>query len=145
MDEYYWELILKDGEVIEVSPRSVPVIQQRMSNRDVVRFRTRSIPFSEIKDFRQTTKPFGVNLLVEAAQAFHEPQLNEDGSIVARWVKKKVTVREYQKHYNAIPAYRNLGSEGNMVVVAFRKPVHEINIHLTPYCTSDEVQLLTKR
>lgn len=149
--EYYWELILKDGDVIEIPPAGAPVVQKRMGNKDPINLRTRTIPFSEIKAFQQTSKPFGQPLLEAAAQAFDEPMefevdglLGKETVLEGKWVKKRVTNSEYTNHYSKIPAYRSLGSEGGMAVVAFMLPIHQIDLSEQSYCTDDEVKKLTK-
>lgn len=143
MNEYYWELVTKDDTVYQIPPAVVEVVQRRMGNKDPINLSTASIPFSEIKKFQQTDKPYGQQPLLEAAaQAFREPVYNPDGSMASRWVKKNVPNQQYTKHYSHIPAYRSLGIENGMVVVAFRLPIHEINMEKVQYCTDNELTSL---
>lgn len=144
--DYYWELILKDDTRIEVPPSGIPVIQKRMDERQPIHTaKSGSIPFAEIKIFRPTDKAYGqVPLLDAAAQAFGEPQINPDGSIRSKWVKKKVTQRDYAKHFAPLPAYIKLGEEGHLVTVAFRLPVHEIDTALLTYCSDEETRRLNR-
>lgn len=143
--EYYWELIQHDGTRLEIPPEAVDTIKRRMANGDPINTRSMVIPVNQIKHFRQTDKPFGTqNLLEDASRAFGEPMLNKDGSIVARWVKKTVTQNKWEKFY-APSGYRKLAEDGGMIVIAFRLPVHEIDVNMTPYCSDEEVQQLTNR
>lgn len=152
--EYYWELILKDGEEIEIPPLAVEVVQRRLGNKDTINLKTRSIPFSEIKIFQQTSKPYGEQPLLDAAaQAFKDPIYVEtvsplgrkEEAIKGQFVKKKVTRREFNKYYAKLPSYRKLEDNGNFIEVAWLMPVHEIDVSKMNYCTPDEVELLTKQ
>lgn len=146
MPEFYWELIQHDGTVIEIPPAGVDVVKRRMANGEPINTKTAIIPANQIKTFRQMGKQFNPQPLLEAAaQAFDEPVVNDDGSVASKWVKKPVTQREYAKHFSNIPAYRKLADENNVVVVAFRLPVHQINYQTLEECTEQEVQQLTHR
>jgi hypothetical protein len=143
--DYFWELILKDDSVIELPPAAAPVVQKRMANRDVINLKTRSIPYSEIKEFRQSDKQFGQPLLEAAAQAFREPiffDVNGEQVMEAKWVKKSVSQKSYEKGYSGIPAYRKLGEDNGRVVIGFRLPVHEIDMTKVTPCTDAEVESL---
>lgn len=140
--DYYWDLTLKDGRVIPIPPRGVPVVKRRMEQREPINTTTMSIPFSEIKGFEQTSRRFtDLPLLEQAAIAFGEPVYSEDGAIKVQWVKKQVTQSEYNKYYSK-GNYQKLGNEDNMVVVAFLLPVHKINLHKVQYCTPVDIQSL---
>jgi hypothetical protein len=90
-----------------------------------------------------TSKAFGHQPLLEAAaQAFDEPLINDDGSMICRWVKKQVTNREYNKHYAAVPAYRKLTEQNGLVTVAFFLPIHEADLDKVDYCEDSEVRKL---
>lgn len=141
--EYYWELITKDDSHYDIPPQAVEVVKRRMDNHDPINLSTASIPYSEIKNFRITSRQYGQPLLEAAARAFNEPMLNEDGSMVVRWVKKTVPQREYAKHYSHVPSYRSLDSDGNMVTIAFRLAIHEIDVNKVTYCTDDELITLS--
>lgn len=142
MSYFYWELILKDGTRYEIPPAGVAVVDRRMKDRDAVKLNTATVPYSEIKYFRQTNKPYGQDLLDAAAQAFDEPVENRDGSMVIQWVKKPVTQREYATYYSSIPAYHKVGTENSMVMVAFRLPIHQIDTSLVQPCSPDEISRL---
>lgn len=141
---FYWELITKDDSVYEIPPQAVDVVKKRMNNHDPINLSSATIPFSEIKAFRASEKPFTTTPLLEAAsQAFNEPMLNDDGSIVGKWVKKTVPNRLYTKHHAHVPSYKFLNNDGGMTEIAFFLPVHEINHTLTE-CTESEVRQLTR-
>lgn len=143
--EFYWDLTLRDGTVIRIPPDKAPMIQSKIARKDPITMRTRSIPFSDIQRFEISDKPYGQQHLIEdAARAFNEPVLNEDGSIVCKWVRKIVTQNKWEKYYSAHPGYKKLGDENGMAIVAFRLPVHEIDVNLTSYCTEEEVGRLTR-
>lgn len=144
MSEFFWEIITKDGEVIDISPAGAPIIQKRLTNKDPINLKNQTIPFSEIKAFRETTKPYGIPLLEGVAQAFRAPEFNENGEIAARWVKQRIPYREWAKHYSLVPGYKQLESDGSSVMIAFRKAMHEVNTAVTPYCTDQEIDMLTR-
>lgn len=143
--EFYWELVLKDGTRYEIPPEKVEVVNKRMGNRDPIMLSSATIPYADIDKFRQTSKPYGQQPLLEAvAQVFNDPVYGEDGEVRSRWVKKTVTQRDYNKHYGSVPAYRRLEDRSNMIVVAFTLPIHEIDMQKVDYCTDEEVQRLTR-
>lgn len=143
---YYWELICRDDTRYEIPPEAVEVVKRRMANKDAINLSSATIPYSEIKQFRVTDKRYAQQPLLEAAaHAFNEPMYNQDGSVIAKWVKKNVPQREYNKHYSHIQAYRRLGDTGSMVTVAFFLPVHDIDTNKVDYCTDDEIATLTRK
>lgn len=123
-------------------PSAVEVIRRRWDAGEPIHFPDMTIPAHQIVEFRRTSRPYGQPLLDAAAQAFNEEMTNPDGSIVFRWVKKNVTSREYNKSYRGLPAYRRLGEENGMVVVAWRLPVHEIDVRSMSYCDENEINVL---
>lgn len=142
--EFYWELEQFDGTTTEIPPQAVETIKRRLNDKDMINLKTMSIPANQVKSFKQTSKRYTDQLLIEdVARAFDEPILNADGSIVSKWVKKDVTQNEYNKFY-APSGYKKLTSDGNMVTVAFRLPVHSVDMQKLEYCTDDEVEQLTK-
>lgn len=145
MTDFYWELVLRDDTTVELAPQSVPVVQKRMANKDAINLKNRSIPYSEIKDFRQTDKPYGQPLLEAAAQAFNEPIWNPDGSMAVTWVKKSVSQKSYDKLYGGIPSYRKLDDDNGRAVVAFRVAIHDVDTTTTIPCNQDEINRLTSK
>ena len=146
--EFYWELIQHDGTRLELPPSAVESVKRHMdSGRPIHTARSGSIPVNQIKAFRPTDRPFVDNsrLLDASAQAFHEPVITEEDSVVTRWVKKHVTQSKWETHYSKIPAYQKLRDDGGMVVAAFRLPVHEININNVSYCDELEIKLLQSK
>jgi hypothetical protein len=143
--DYYWSLEQFDGTVTEVPPQAVEVVKKRMANGDPINTRTMVIPANQIKSFRQSDKPFGQPLLEAAAQAFNEPMYAEDGSVKAKWVKKSVSQKAYDKSYSGIPAYRKLDDDNGRVVIAFTLPIHEVDINVVSPCNADEINRLTRR
>lgn len=144
--DYYWELQLFDDTKIDIPPTAVEVIKRRMGTKEPINLKTQVIPTNQIKSFHITNRPFGQALLLdEVSQAFNEPQVNTDGSIVCKWVKRPVTNKMWDTHYSRIPAYRSLGSDGVMVTIAFKQPVHQIDVAIVQVCTDDEIKALTNR
>lgn len=148
-ENYYWNLTLKDGRVVAIPPKGVPVVQRKMAAREPIVTTDSTIPFSEIKGFDKTSRVYGQQSLLpeEVAQAFDEPIFTKDADgndmVKARWVKKQVTTQEYAKQY--AKSYRRLESdEGGMIWVAFALPVHQINLQRVSYCTPEEVRQLQK-
>lgn len=141
---YYWELILFDGTTTLIPPAASDLIKKRWDDGQPIHLSTGSVPANQIKSFKPTDKPFTQTKLIEdVSQAFNEPLLNNDGSIVFRWVKKAVTREKYNKHYSNVPSYRFLNDDG-MVTIAFRLPVHMIEQTITPYCDEQEIKVLTQ-
>ena len=144
--EYYWLLTQHDGTETEIPPQAVAHVKRKMASNQPINLKTATIPINQIKSFRITERPFSdVHLLEEAAGAFGEQMLNEDGSMVIRWVKKAVPQDKWNKLYSANIAYKKLGEENSMVIVAFKVPVHLINQSITTYCTDDEVNILNRK
>ena len=140
--EFFWEIVEHDGTITKIPPDKVEVVQRRWDNKEPIHATTRSIPASQIKKFRITGEPYSSQpLLEEAARAFNEPIETEDG-IQVKWVKKFVP---QQSKLLATPSYRSLGQENGMTVVAFRLPVHLIDLNKVTVCTDDEVNSLTNR
>lgn len=142
--DYYWEIVKRGGETIEVVPSAVEVIRKRWDDGEPIHFKDMTIPAHQIVDFRKTSKPYGQPLIEAAAQAFSEPMITPDGGIRSRWVKKEVTHREYEKEFAGIPSYRKLGNDGGLVQVAFRLPIHEIDTARLDYCSDTEIEHLEK-
>lgn len=143
--EYLWELVQFDGTRLEVPPATVPIIKKRISEGQAINTKSMVIPVNQIKYFRQTDKPYTVQPLLEsAAAAFNEPMVSADGSMQVRWVKRAVTRNKWEKHYSSHTAYRKLQEEGNMVLVAFKLPVHQIDVDVTT-CTDEEIKTLDNK
>ena len=146
--QFYWELELFDGSKIEVDPQYVKSIQSKMDkNQPIHTSRSGSIPAHQVKSFRPTDKVVGQTKMIgeATAEAFNEPILNEAGdSVMCKWVKKAVTHRNWENHYSKI-GYTRLDDENGMAVIAIFKPIHQIDTNVTPYCSSEQVEMLEKR
>lgn len=116
-----------------------------MADNLPINTKTMSIPAHQIKSFRICEKPYtSTPLLEEVAGVFKEAMHNDDGSMIYRWVKKGVTQDKWNKYYSPNVAYKKIGDENNMVIIAFKLPVHLINASVTPYCTEQEVNIINK-
>lgn len=150
--QYFWEIVKRDGSTVEVVPSAVEVVRRRWDAGEPIHFPDMTIPAHQIVDFRRTSKPYGTPLLDAAAQAFKEPKYFDvktslgytEEVLEARWVKKPVTNREYHKTYKHIPGYRRIDDEPGMTVIAFKLPVHEIELQKVNYCTDDEIKVLQR-
>jgi hypothetical protein len=144
--DFYWELIQKDGTIIEIPPDAVDVVKRRWEQGLPIHTKHQgSIPPSQISAFRPTEKPATSQpLLEEVAQAFNEPVINDDESIAVKWVKKRVTQNKWDKYYGPT-GYKKLGDENGMVTVAFRLPIHQVDPQLLQYCDESEIRQLERR
>lgn len=141
--EFYWELKTYDGQSIEIKPSSVEVVRRRIEAGEPINTTTTTIPAKQVQSFRQTDKRYiDQKLLDSAAQAFKEPQITTAGEVTAKWVKKLVTNDKYNRFYSANPAYRKLGDVNGMTEIAFRLPVHLINVQSLSYCTQEDIDKL---
>lgn len=144
---FYWNLILWDGETIKVKPENAELVQNKLSSGEgFIKTKTRSIAVKGVKDFVESSERFIDQKLLEgSAQAFDYAVLNPDGSVVYRWVKKSVTRREYTKYYAPTPAYKKIGENSNYVIVSWKQPVHLIDNQRMEELTQDEELRLAKR
>lgn len=145
MSDFYWQLTLKDGTVFDVPPTAVSVIQKRIKNREPINLKSRTVLYAEIQHFQKSERRFSSQRLLDsAAQAFREPLINEDESIVSRWVKKEVSNDRWQKYY-APQGYKRLSGDSERTVIAFRLPVHQIDTAELSYCSDDDIKTLTSK
>jgi hypothetical protein len=141
---YYWEIVDYEGNVTYIPPDAVEKVRKKREAGLPIQTTSGDITPNQIKHFRVSNRPYNqVPLLEAVSEAFNEPLLNEDGSIVYRWVKKLVPSRLYQKHYSALPSYHSLGEQNGMAWIAFKQPVHQVNTNEVEYCTEDEIKRLT--
>lgn len=144
-NDYYWNLVLRDGRTVVIPPKSVSLVKQRMDSRQPIHTTNGSIPFAQIESFdRSSRRLTDVKLVEGVAQAFNEPLVTEDGEVKARWVKKEVSRTEYDKRMSKSTFYHFLGEEGGMVTVGFLLPVHRFDKYTMQYCDSNEEQRLEK-
>lgn len=144
--EFYWELIYwvdnpRETSRLEIPPSGVQVIQRRMDNGQPIHTaRSGTIPANKISGFRPTDRQYNPQPLLEAAaHAFNEPVFNGE-TIVSRWVKKPVPQDKWNRYYAAQPSYRNVGDMGGMTMMAFKQPVHQIDLTVVQYCTEEEIK-----
>lgn len=142
--EFYWEIVQRDGSVTLVPPKSVEVVKRLMAHRQAIPTKFATIPYANIEVFRQTDKLYtDQRLLEDVSRAFREPEIAEDGSMMARWVKKYVSHEKWSKHYSTI-GYKYLGDQNGMAVIAFRVPIHLVDTDKVMFCTEEEVEKLEK-
>lgn len=142
-DSYYWTLTLKDGTTLAIPPSAVSVVKRKLEAREPVNTTNQVILYSEIKGFEKSSRRYtAVPLLEEVAQAFREPMVTDDNAIKARWVKKEVTTSEYEKYYSKNGAYRKLGGDSGLVMIAFVVPTHLIDTNRMDYVTKEEERKL---
>lgn len=149
MDEYYWEIVERDGTTTRIPPDSVAVVQRRWTEGQPIHTRTRSIPANQIQSFRVTGERYSsVPLIEAAAQAFNDPvQVKLDSgevAVKARWVKLVVPMERWGRYYSQSIGYKLLTEMNGMAVIAFRKAIHDIDPNKTPYLTDDEINTVDK-
>lgn len=151
-DGYYWELTLMSGDKIPIPPEYVDVVKQKWANKENIATSRQVIPAHQIVNFEQTSRRrVEGKLLEEVARAFKDPIVKErryaDGStdeaVKARWVKKDVTQREWDKYYSA-NGYKLLRRDAGVVTVAFVVAAHLVDLDRVEYCTKEEEAKLTK-
>jgi len=145
--DYYWFIELYSGEIIKVKPEPINInrIQKMLSSQQgAITTPTRSIIVKDIKDFRISEERYtDQKLLEETAQAFDEPVLNPDGSVICRWVKKSVPRRRWDTYYRFQSSCKLLYDGESFVVIAFFIPVHQINHQFVQELTPDEERQLS--
>lgn len=143
--QYYWELITRDGTKYDIPPDKVAIINRRMAAHDPINLSTATVPFAQIDTFRVTERPYNQQPLLDtASQVFNTEQINPDGSVVSAWVKKSVTNDKWNRYYGANPSYKKLGDSGGMVEIAFRLPIHSIDVNVVSYLTAEEELRITR-
>lgn len=142
--EYIWELSLKDGTKVEIPPTHVEAVQQRLNDGKPILTSGASIPANFVSIFRKTSKQTNKQQLIEdVARAFGSAELNEDGSVVCRWVKREVSADRYQKYYAPL-RYQKLNETSGVVTIAMFLPVHIIDPNELQNCTNSEVKELER-
>lgn len=143
MNDYYWEIIRKDEPPVYIPPDKVEQVNKLWKAKEPIPTTNETVQPYTIIAFRISAKRyFRTPLLEEAAQAFNSPVLTDEG-IQARWVKRLVPRRMYDKHYGSIPGYHMLSEQNGLVFVAYRLPVHLINLGEVEYCSQHEIERLT--
>jgi hypothetical protein len=153
LQEFYWDLILWDGEIIKIQPDNVANVQHKIDNKLDVKMLSRTVIYKNIKDFVQSGEVYVDRKLLassdqlqdEAARAFGEPIITESGGVKAKWVKRTIPRREWTKYYSGIPSYKLLNDNDNYVDIAFVLPVHQIDQSRVQVVTGMELALLEKQ
>lgn len=149
LPQVFWELIQKDGTIIEIPPEAVATVKRRWEAGLPIHTKYQgSIPPSQIAAFRPTGKPANAQpLLEEVARAFNEPVIEErengETVVIVKWVKKRVPQQRWEKYYSP-SGYKRLGDEMGMVTIAWRQPVHLIDPQQVEYCSEQEIQQLER-
>jgi hypothetical protein len=141
--DYYWNLELDDGRVIPIPPKGVDKVRRWFNAKEPIALRDESIPFAQVTGFSKSSRRFtDVKLIEDTARAFNEPVVTEEGAVKARWVKKHVTRKEYDKYYAKSIMYKYLTDTEGMVAVAILLPVHMIDPQVHENCTPEEAKKL---
>lgn len=147
----YWILTLWDKQTIRVKPNNVEFVKSKLEKGDGhIITATRTVAVKDIKSFDETDTPYIENalpqgdttLLEQAAQAFGEPVIANDGAVKMKAVKKFVPQRRYDQHYSQIPAYTKLSDEDGRVLVGFWVSLDQVNPYTTEPCTNEEMEKL---
>lgn len=150
--EFYWHLMLWDGEIVKIKPANAENVQHKIDNKLDVKMLTRTIIYKNIKDFVQSGELYIDQKLLsssdqlqdEAARAFGEPIYTASGGVKARWVKKTVPRREWTKYYGAIPSYKLLNDNDNYVDIAFVLATCDIDPNKVTVVTGAELAILDR-
>lgn len=143
---FWWLLVQHDGTQLRIKPQAVDAINKCIAEKKPIKTSTMTIPANQVKSFRITGDKYMGNpqpLIEAVAQAFNQPQLTEDGSVKARWVKKEVPQDQYNRYYAPI-GYRRLKDGGGMTTMAYRLPVHLVDVNQHDYCTVSEIGQLER-
>lgn len=140
----YWHIELYSGEIIKVKPddEKIKYIQSLIAKQEgAITTPTRSIVVKDIKDFRLSDEVvLDQKLLEDYHQAFNIAQLNEDGEVIARWVKKVVPTRKWYSYYRQHSAYHILEEGSDHVLIYFKLPVHQVDHQLVQDLNSEELR-----
>lgn len=144
----YWHIELYSKEIIKVKPDkdNIEYIQKMIRDqKGAITTPTRSIVVKDIKDFRLSDEVYSEHKRLESnGQAPTTPQLNKDGSIKSRYVKKGVPRRRWDNYYRFNASYRFLREEGNFVIIVFKLPIHQINHDRVQELSLEEEMNLSK-
>ena len=144
--EYYWELEQFDGTKTQIPPHAVGTVKRRWDENQPIHLNIGSIPANQIKKFTPTDVVYSKQILLDdVSRIFNEPMINDDGHILCVWVKKNVTQAKYDKYYAPHIGYKRLGDFNGMVTVAFRLPIHAIDLNLVEFCDTEEIERLNNR
>ena len=144
---YFWELIFRDGEAVEVKPEHVKELKRQLKEQKhlITKDWTRNV--SDVKSFNKTSRPTirqlsEPGLEEDAARAFGEPILQtsvENGieytSVVCKWVKRSITKHEWNKTYRHRAGHFMLDSD----YVAFMQPVHTLDPNTMTELSKEEL------
>lgn len=148
--EFFWHLILWDGEVVKIKPDNAANVQHKIDNKLDVKMLTRTIIYKNVKDFVQSGEVYidqkllasSEQLQDDAARAFGLPEITESGGVKARWVKKTIPRREWTKYYAAIPSYKLLNDNDSYVDIAFVLATCDIDPSRVSVVTGHELAYL---
>lgn len=144
----YWELTLWDKQTVRVKPDNVGFVKDKLAKGEGhIITSTRTIAVKDIKAFEETEVPetvaqlpTGSSILEQAAQAFKEPVITDDGAVATRAVKKLVPQKKWDTFYAYNQNYRKLSEEDGKVLVGFYLPVEQINPYTVEPCTPEEIE-----
>lgn len=151
--DYYWKLVLWDGEEIRVKPQAVDAVKAKLATGSGHIITTsRTFAVKDIRSFEQTAEKYnnGVKVISdpqirkEALSAFDTGPDN-DKPIPAQAVKKMVSRKEYQSFYSKSPGYVLLGDNGSSVEVGFIVPSHLIDPSRVTVCNEKESSIVLTR
>lgn len=141
-----------------MGPATAEKIKLAMVKREPAVFPNRVIPYYDLASARlnMTAKKFEPKLALPAgttdsgliedvAQAFKEPITREGGkTVLAKWVKKQVSSKEYSTFFAKIPSYYQLSSMSGLVTIGFRVPTHNVDLSKHDECDETEINRLER-
>ena len=142
---HYWLIEKWDGEKIKIKPENAGHVQNTLaSGTGFIRTKNRTINVKDVKSFDESEIPYSdQKLLEQAAQAFKKPitrTVDGEEFVLARWVKKIVPQKSWEKVYRTNPSYRLLEESDSGYTLAFVIPVHLIDTTRMTELTKEELQ-----
>lgn len=142
---FFWLLTLKDGSTINIKPELVSIINTKIANRQDIVTPTRTIMSGEVMSFKMTDKLYSKQQLLDSvSQMFNTPVDSPEGGVYFRWIKRAVPNERWARHYSHLPAYKRLQDDGSMITMAYKMPVHQVDVLSVSYCTDDEILKLER-
>jgi hypothetical protein len=139
----HWVLPLRDGTTVDIPPDKVANINKKIENKEPIKVEDRLILYQDLAGGpRKYTPPeIEPGLVEQAAIAFNEPVINDQGEVQSVWVKQVVSANQWNKYYAQFASYFKLGNHYDSVLVAYRLPIHSLSPDVEK-CTPIEMQQL---
>jgi hypothetical protein len=147
MEQTEWVMPLRDGTEVKIPANKVSNINKKIENKEPIYVANRTVMPYELAGGPRLHIPevADPDLLTQAAVAFGEPVLNDNGEVQCIWVKETVSTKRWNSYYSQFANYYKLGNSYDDVVVAYRLPVHLAVDNSLTKCNPPEVQTLESK